>query len=148
MLFRSSREVALEPPSVFYAFDLPIPASTTKASPVKVEADLSPGIIHRVEVEFPAGCAGLVYVAIRRGIHQVWPGNPDGAFRSDNFVIAWDEHYADLEKPYLLDLVGWNLDDTYPHTPIVRIGILPAEIAEAPQQSAGLLQRLLRRMGV
>lgn len=133
---------------MFFAFDLPIPANTAKASPVEVQATLTHGIIHRVEIEFPAYCAGLAYVAIRRGIHQLWPLNPDGAFRSDDYVIAWDEYQELLDEPYEITLVGWNLDDTYPHTPIVRIGLFPPEIAEAPQRSAGLLQRLLKRMGV
>lgn len=133
---------------MFYDFDLPIPANTPADDPAILDVELTHGIIHRVEIEFPGGCAGLVYVAIRQALHQLWPLNPGGAFHSDSHTIAWDDRLPWLQVPYNLQLVGWSLDDIYPHTIPVRIGILPADILEAPQQSVSLLQRLLRRMGL
>lgn len=132
---------------MFYDFSVPIPANTPESAPVLVTAALTAGVIHRLEIEFPAGCAGLVHVAIRQAIHQLWPGNDAGSFSSDDHVIAFDEHYVLEQPPLELELVGWNLDDTYAHTIPVRIGVLPPEVSGAAQQSTGLLQRLLKVIG-
>ena len=115
---------------------------------MEVEADLTHGIIHRVEIEFPAGCAGLAHVAIRRGLHQLWPLNPDATLASDGWIIAWNEHQELLEEPYTLILSGYNLDDIYPHTPVIRIGLLPQSLQEAATRSASLIERLGKLIGL
>mgnify|MGYP001563722508 CR=1 FL=1 len=133
---------------MFFSYNLALPANTPKTAPVEVEALLTHGIIHRVEIEFPAGCAGLVHVAVRRGLHQLWPLNPDGDLASDDWIIAWDEHQEVLEEPYAVTLTGYNLDDIYPHTPIVRIGLLPQSLQEAATRSASLVERLAKLIGL
>lgn len=92
------------------------------------QVKLTHGIIHRVEVGFPSGCAGLVHIQIKEGLHQRWPSNPEGSFNSDGYTIGFDEHLKFYEEPYILTLVGWNLDDTYDHIIEVRFGILPPEV--------------------
>jgi hypothetical protein len=133
---------------VFYDFSFTIPANTPANTPEELACKLTNGIIHRVEIGFPKGCAGLVSLAIRRGLHQVWPTNPDGAFNTDNFTILINEHYPLLEVPYILTLVGWNLDDTYDHTLEVRFGILSEEIIMPEAIPTSAFKKLLKFFGI
>jgi hypothetical protein len=94
----------------------------------EVPIKLTHGVIHKVELVFPSGCAGLVYCAINDGLHQVWPSNPDDMFFADDETISFREHYPLTEEPYTLQAKVVSLDDTYQHTLILRIGILPVAI--------------------
>lgn len=110
---------------MLYSFSLEIPANTPETSPVEKEINLTWGVVTRVEVEFPPRCVGLAKVKILHRRHQLWPTNMDAWFYTDGKVIAFDEYYELFEMPVLFTLLGYNDDDTYPHTPIIRINILP-----------------------
>lgn len=116
---------------MFYDVSFTIPANTTKAAPLEQHVKLSHGVIHRVEVGFPSGCAGLAHLQILEGAHHVWPTNPAGSFNTDDYTIPIDDYYELFEEPYTLTLVGWNEDDTFSHTLEVRFGILPAWVIMA-----------------
>ena len=116
---------------MYYDVPLTIAANTPELTPTDLEVKLTHGVIHRIEIEFPAGCAGLAYLQIHHMGHQLWPTNPGGAFHSDNHVIIIDDYFELLGPPYILKLRGWNLDELYDHTVTVRIGIYPAWVARA-----------------
>jgi len=105
---------------VFYSFDIPIPANTAEDNPEELVADLTYGVITHVELEFPPGCAGLAKVAILHRRHQIWPTNIDKWFYTDGRIIAWDDYFELLEPPFQLVILGYNDDDTFEHTPIIR----------------------------
>jgi len=109
---------------VFYSFELPIPASTLKSAPVELEVKLTWGVITEVEIKFPPRCVGLAKVKILEHRHQIWPTNPGSWFYGDGDTISWDEGHEVFEMPALFTLVGYNDDDTFPHTPIIRFEIL------------------------
>ena len=111
---------------MYYDISFAIPSDTTQAAPEELQVKLCHGVIHRIEIGFPTGCAGLVYLQIREGLHQVWPSNRQGSFNTNGYTIPIDDYYELYEEPYILTLVGWNLDDTYDHKLEVRFGILPA----------------------
>ena len=113
---------------MYYDVSFTIPANTAKIAPEEQHVKLTHGVIHRVEIGFPSGCAGLAHLQIYEGGHQVWPANRQGSFNTDDYTIPIDDHYELFEEPYILTLVGWNLDDTYDHTLEVRFGILPPEL--------------------
>lgn len=113
---------------MFYSFDLTIPANTPASAPETLEVDLVPGVIHRVEIQFPRGCVGLVHVQVVQEFHQVWPTNPGADLASDGYTIAWDDAHELVEGQSLLTLVGWNLDDTFPHTITFRFAVLAAAV--------------------
>lgn len=133
---------------MYYDFSFTIPANTAKASPQEQDVKLTHGIIHRLEIGFPRGCAGLAHFVIFEGLHQRWPTNPQGSFNTDGYTIAFNEHLPLLYEPYTLTLVGWNLDDTYDHTLEVRIGILSSKvpISEGPITLA--VKRITGRLGL
>jgi len=131
---------------MFYDFSFTIPANTTKKSPLREDINLTHGIIHRVEIGFPAGCAGLVYLQIVQGLHQIWPTNADGSFNTDDYTIAFNEYEDMTTEPFTLTLIGWNLDDTYDHTLEIRIGILPMIVLKPEETFLQAFKALLRRL--
>ena len=115
---------------MFYDYALTIPANTAKGAPSEQEISLTHGVIHRVEIEFPAGCAGLAHLAIFLREFQLYPTNPDREFASDGYTIAFNDYFELFEPPHNLVIRGYNTDDTYSHTITVRIGVLPKDVAE------------------
>ena len=130
---------------MFYDFSFTIPANTPAGSPAEMSCKLTYGIIHRVEIVFPAGCAGLVHLQIREGLHQYWPTNSDGDFASNDERIEFSEYQEFYRSPFELVLVGWSPDTTYNHTLEVRFGILPDWILQPEAGLAGVLKKLTRR---
>lgn len=128
----------------FYSFAITVPANTAQTAPVELEAPLSPGMIHRVEIQFPRGCAGLAHAQVFRAAHQIWPTNLDEDLASDGFIIAWDDRYELAESPYSLILRAWNLDDTYQHIITFRFAILPAAVFTPAAEAVGMLTRIGR----
>ena len=49
---------------MFYVLPLTIPADTPETDPIEEELALTYGVIQRVEIEFPPGCAGLAHIKI------------------------------------------------------------------------------------
>lgn len=133
---------------MFYDFSFEIPANTAKAAPEEQEVYLPPGVIHRIEIGFPGGCAGLAHLTLRHGLNQLWPSNADGSFNSDNYTIPINEHYRIKTEPFILTMVGWNLDDTFPHTIEVRFGVLSSEILEPEETFVIAFKKLLKRLRI
>ncbi len=133
---------------MFYDWAIVIPKSTTEAVPVETWLELTKGTVHRVEVEFPAGCMGLAHCRIMRGLHQLWPTNPDGSFATDGYTIAFNEATELADEPLALKASGWNLDDTYAHTITWRFALIEASKIGAGERSRTLLERLARLFGI
>lgn len=131
---------------MFYDFSFTIPLNTPKNEPEELQVKLTRGIIHRVEIGFPAGPRHMVHVAIRKGLHQQWPTNPQGSFNSENFTIVINEFYPLLTKPYILTLQGWSPDTAYQHTIELRFGILPAEVLLPEETFMQAFKKLLARL--
>lgn len=133
---------------MFYDKVLTIPANTLAASPEELELQLTHGVITHVEVEFPPGCHGMVYVYVRRGSHQVWPTNPDSQFASDGRAIVWDDYYELFDDPYVLTVGGYSPDTSYDHEITFRFEVTPQEIAERSKVQEGLLHNIGRLLGL
>lgn len=116
---------------MFYSFDLPIPANTLKVTPVELEVNLTWGVITRVEIRFPPRNVGLSKVKILERRHQLWPTNLDEWFYGNDETIKWDEYHELFVMPAIFTLQGYNDDDTFPHTPLIRFEILHPLIAMA-----------------
>lgn len=135
---------------MWFDYTITIPPNTPMESPTVVECPIAHGVIHRVEVQFPPGCAGLAHVQICRPIHVIYPTNPSGSFAADGRAISFDDYHLILERPYRVWLRGWNFDDTFPHTITVSLGILPESVAanifgKPRKASFGVLRKLARR---
>lgn len=133
---------------MFYAFDITIPKSTTKSSPITQLLKLTAGIVTWVGIQFPSGCWGLAHCYLWHRGHQWLPTNPEGDFSSNGYVIPIVEYYELGEALNIVKFVGWNLDDTWGHTITVYIDILPKEALEPDSLLKSGLKRLLQLVGV
>ncbi len=133
---------------MIYSYAFAIPANTPQGSPETYDLKLTHGIIHRVEVEFPPGCAGLAHLVVERYGSQLWPTNPDGDLASDDYAIAWDEDYELTEAPYSVKLRGWNDDDTYAHTITLRVALASVSPMDALTEMRYILRRLASLVGI
>jgi len=134
---------------MIFSLDFTIPITATKANPHHSVLDVTKGLVYRVEFQFPAGCAGLAYMAVFDGGFQVWPSTLGEFFHTDNFTIAFDEMYLKSSAPYQFDFYGYNLDETYPHTIYCRIGLADKDIFMArylPSVAYELLQKELAKL--
>jgi len=105
-----------------YYFDaLTLPAYTLEDAALILTIPLDNGVIDFLEVEYPAGCAGLVYAKVTYNTIQIIPYNPGGWLRGDNRIFKASIDYEVKDPPYEIKLWGYNLDDTYPHT--ISMGI-------------------------
>ena len=135
---------------MFYEFSVTLLKGTSQANATITECKLEKGIIHRVEIQFPAGCHFLAKCQLKlKSLHQVWPKNTDGYIAGEFFPIVFDEYYP-LKRPYIINWVAWNDDDTYSHTLKLRIGLLPEKdmpltlrVSSALQQTAKILTKWL-----
>jgi hypothetical protein len=109
---------------MIYSFAVSTPANTLEANRRKTPLKLTAGIIHQLDIVFPTGCAGFLYVALNNGLHQLWPTDNGEYFHTDGETISFKEFYKLNEAPFVLDVFTYNIDDTYAHSAIIRLGIL------------------------
>lgn len=101
------------------------PLNTPLEDPLLTVLPVHPGRLQSVSIEFPLGCCGLTGVAIDYWSHQFYPANPDSWFTGDGAVLAFPEDLELVDPPYEFTIRTYNLDDTYPHSPVVRVQIAP-----------------------
>lgn len=110
---------------MIYELPLTIPKNTPASAPVSDTLPVHPGKVQQVSVYFPPGPSGLAHVMIFLWERQLWPANPDSDFIGDDLLITFPEDLDLVDPPFEFVIKGWNEDDTYPHTPIVRLQITP-----------------------
>ena len=108
---------------MIYVFDFETAITYGVDNKLKTVLALEMGITYKLDIVFPPGPQHLLHVQIMDGLHPVWPTNPGADFASENEVITFNDTYPLLFPPYELYAYTWNLDDTYKHRIIIRIGI-------------------------
>ena len=111
-----------------FVYAITTPANTAVADKIKTDIKLSQGIIHQLDIVFPPGPQGLCHLTINQALHQRWPSNTDQTFHNDSTTISFKEHLPLLFEPFELQAFTYNLDETYEHEIIIRIGILPVHV--------------------
>lgn len=112
---------------VNFEYTRTITHGTTEGTAQDWKLKLAAGILHYVEIKFPAGCVGLVHVRLLHGVHPVIPMNAEDDINGDDEVIPFKEFYPLGANDNVITLQAWNEDDTYDHTISVRIGVLLEE---------------------
>lgn len=131
-----------------FIYDLTIPAKRTQAVPLEQEVDIGAGVVHFVTIQFPKGCAGLAHGRVRQALTPRWPSNEGADYNWDNYIHEVKEHFLIRKGDAPLTLVGWNEDDTFPHTLTFRFSILPEEVMEPWRAQIGMLDKLLMLLGL
>lgn len=131
---------------MFYDYSFKIPLNTPRYPIYTKEVYLTPGVIHRIEIGFPAGCVGMVHLQIKLGNFIIWPLNSADDFSGENYTIAFNEFYEIDTEPFILTLHGWSKGTAYPHTLRVRFGILPKKVLAPEETFIQAFKRLLQRL--
>ena len=108
-----------------YAAKLTVPSLTVESAPVSVEIAIPENFLLGYEIFFPPGCAGLCGIRIFINAIQVAParGSADLWFRGEG-SITWVGRYrmgGGSPAGARVVIEGYNDDDTYPHTPLIRL---------------------------
>lgn len=112
-----------------YRAALTIQAGVLASTPVTKVLSLCPGFITEVELLFPSGHAGLTYLQIWYHERQVFPTTAGQAFRGDDHLITFNEHFSVSEVPHEIELRGWAPTTTLEHTIYVDVTVeAPPEI--------------------
>lgn len=131
-----------------FVYDLTVSAALGPENPKReVLGDFS-GVIHQVEIEMPPGCKGLVFAAAFQGLHQVWPSNDEGAYRSDGRVYSTREHYRVKRGDPSFILLVWSAGTAHPHTVQFRLSILPVEVMEPWTVVVGTIGKIKKLLGM
>lgn len=110
---------------MIYNYSISTAANTAETSKQETVLKVSRGVLHKLEITFPGGCAGLLNVQIFDDTHQIFPTNPGGSFALDNVHLNFAEFYEITSPSPQLKVITWNDDDTYEHKVHIAIGILP-----------------------
>lgn len=110
---------------MLFEVSVTIPANTTATAPTTAMLHIAHGIITKIMVRPRPGHAALAHCVILHHEHQIAPSTQGMDFAGDTFPIDWEEFYESYQPPYELKIMGWNEDDTYPHTFDIFVAILP-----------------------
>lgn len=95
-----------------------IPANTAEASAVTVECNISPGLLTKLIIYFPAGCQGLCRCRVLLGEKPIAPRSPKKYLAGEDMPIVLDQiNELITENIPVLKWILWNVDETYSHTP-------------------------------
>lgn len=112
---------------MIYTASIKIDANTAEADATRTILRVGKGLVWRIEVEFPPGCAGLAHCFINDGGYQLFPATPGESFASDGSVISFDDLYLKNAAPFEFAITCWNVDQAWDHTLQVRIGMASSE---------------------
>lgn len=121
---------------------LTILKNTAIASYTSYKLKLPISQTHRLWIEYPKGCSGLVGFQLWRGVDQIFPLPAGVWLKSDGLTLNFAfSHWIDAE-PYEVELRGYNLDDTYNHTLWVGLELrgLPGELSTTMQSFLEVLK--------
>jgi len=110
-----------------YTKALPIPKNTPPERPVTATIEVEEPIITSIDVYFPPGCAALARVQAFYGIRQIAPKPLGSDFRGHGMTVRCPMRWRAPEVPCRIMFKGWNLDDTYDHTPLLFIEAVEEE---------------------
>lgn len=96
--------------------EITIPANTTKESYVTLDVHMYAGIVSSLSIVFPFGSLGLAGVQAYDGDIQIYPFNRGTWSTGNNSKLDFDFEYPLLKTDPVIEIRGYNIDDTYDHT--------------------------------
>ncbi len=128
---------------MLFSQQITLPANTAQADAIEQEIKLAPGVITKIEVQFPPGPFGLSHIQLLQDTHQFAPFDPTQDIASDRETVTWSEEIILNRPPYKMAIRGWNDDTAFPHIITVRISTRPLKPQDGP---GGEIPEELRRL--
>lgn len=127
---------------MLFKTDLTIPKKVVENGTASTTMKLCEGAITRSFVQFPSGCAGLVWVQIWLNGYQLIPWERGEWLRGDDHIIRDESRYPVTGPPRILTIYGYNEDESYPHTIQVGIEVSASEAVDGLPPPEDLLREL------
>ena len=127
---------------MLFSKQISVSASTTEANATPTYIRIRKGVISKVWITFPAGCAGLVKMRVLHGGHPFIPVNADNYIRGDNYTFELPVMYEITAEPTILTVLVWNDDDTYSHTVDILFLVLDKSLVLPVGATEGILESL------
>lgn len=110
-----------------YAATITTPENTLQSAALDTELIVTKGLVWLIDINLPPGCAGLAHVQIFDGSYQLFPATPGESFHGDGVEKGFDDLYLKVAAPFVFNIKTWNLDQTWPHTISVRMGMASSD---------------------
>jgi len=107
---------------------------------------LGSGILKRVEIVFPLGCAYTIRSQLWSSANQVLPTNPDGYYSLDGDKVVADLHYDLDVHGNTLYLVSWTTGSSYDHGLTVHLevqGVDEPDVTKLQDKMIETINRLI-----
>jgi len=115
---------------MFYVFNQTITTDDDSDAKLRLDLDLTAGVIHQVDVLFQDGCLHQAHVQIFQGNLQLWPSNRGNTLRGNATVVSFREFFEISFGLSDLHAMIWGdgtIDDV---EVIIQIGLLPKRIIQ------------------
>ena len=109
---------------MIYTADVTVPKNTAVGSEKRQTLKITNGVIHKLDIMFPAGCAGLVKVGLFFEGTPLFPSTAGMTFSGDDETVTFPEFVKVRDAPRTIVIKASNIDTEYDHTVGVRIGVL------------------------
>ena len=106
---------------MLYQKTISTPKNTSLLAAKHTTLNVVQGVITLLDVLFPEGSCGLLYVTIVDEGYQVYPETPGEALSGNGVHFTLPDAYLIKSPSRLLDVYTYNLDDTYDHSVIIKI---------------------------
>ncbi len=108
---------------MIYTASITTAANTPEGSNTDVILQTTSGLVWMFDIDFPPGCCGLLHVQLFDGSYQVLPASVGDSLHGDSVSMRFDDLYLKQAAPFEFRIRTWNLDDTWPHTIQLRLGM-------------------------
>lgn len=112
----------------YFSKTITVPKNTHGGAYISDTLAIQSGVIHRIHISIPAGHAGLTGIRLLQGLHQIAPVTGSAWFLGDDTELDYVEFIEITETPFELGIEAFNEDDTYDHSFVIGVGVLPREV--------------------
>ena len=99
-----------------YSLNLTLAANGNANSLETATKRITPGILTKMIVMFPAGHVGLTFVSVFYNARQIIPNHIGEFLRGSGVSLPFEPDEDLTEAPHIITLSGYNEDDTFEHT--------------------------------
>lgn len=92
-----------------------LPKGKTEATATISRFKFNKGVVSRVWIAFPPGCAGLVKLKCSHEGHPFLPVEEDAYIRGDSYTFDIPLMYEIKDNNEIVTIKAWNEDDVYDH---------------------------------